>query len=148
MKRMLNVLLAALPLIAALLVASCAKPEGPASTPSPTAAPAATAGSSAPAAGPKAASGDLNVAKGHLERAVTEFGNRNNRGAIDYITLARAELTAAAAAATGKTKTDIEAANKDLDSAQTMIEKNEKTAETALKKVTQKVDKLANAAKP
>jgi len=125
---------------AALWLTGCAKREEQAATkasPSPSASPAA-AGAQA------AASGDLEIAKDYLDKASSELKNNNKRGAFEYLDLARGEITAAAANETGKSKTEIETAGKDLDAAKSLIEKNDKKAETSLEKVINKIDKLAS----
>lgn len=91
--------------------------------------------------------GDLVIATENLNLAIKEFHNRNNRGALEYIEIARAEVAAAVAKATDKSKTKLEAAAKDLDSVKSMIGQNdgskEKETDKQFSKVIDKIGKLA-----
>jgi hypothetical protein len=134
-------------LTAALSFSGCAKQgeEAVSPTPTPTATPVVAA-TETPTPTP-AATGDLTAAKDHLDKAATELKNNNNKGALDHVDLALDELKAALVNADAKTRVDLETAQKELDSARGLIEKNDKTAATSLAKVTAKVAKLASAPK-
>lgn len=123
-----------------LWLSGCSKQEKPSvAAPSP---------SASRAAKPKSTpvQGDLVVATENLNLAIKEFHNRNNRGALEFIETARAEVAAAVAKATDKSKPKLEAAAKDLDSVKTMIEQhdNDKDTDKKFSKVIDKIGKLAD----
>ncbi len=147
MKKLVISILSIILLAAMLSLGGCAKQgeEAASPTPTPTETPVAAA-TETPTPTP-AATGDLTAAKDHLDKATTELKNNNNKGALDHVDLALDEIKAALVNADDKTRADLEAAQKELDSARGLIEKNDKTAATSLAKVTTKVAKLASAPK-
>jgi hypothetical protein len=141
-------------LAAALLLVGCAKHEAPSAS---KVAPSPSPNSAKPT--PTPATGDLVLAQEFLNLAAKEFYNRNNRGALEYIDMSRAELAAAVTKATDavtkaadakskkaadKFKTNLETAAKDLDSVKTMIEKSDKKTDNSLTNLIEKIGKLAN----
>ena len=126
---------------AALWLSGCSKQETPSATaPSP---------SASRAAKPKSTpvQGDLTVASGNLDLAIKEFHNHNNRGALEFLEIVRAEVAAAIAKAPDKSKSKpkLDAVAKDLDSFKTMIEQNDKKADDFLKnkKLVERIGKLS-----
>lgn len=123
---------------AVLWLNGCARQERPSvAAPSPSASRAAAKPKSTPL------KGDLVVATENLNLAIKEFHNRNHRGALEFIEIARAEVAAAIAQATDKSKPKLEAAAKDLDSVKTMIEQNDKKTDDSFKKLIEKIGKIA-----
>ncbi len=123
---------------AVLWLNGCARQERPSvAAPSPSASRAAAKPKSTPV------QGDLVIATENLNLAIKEFHNRNNRGALEFIEIARAEMAAAVAHATDKAKPKLEAAAKNLDSVKTMIEQNDKKADKSLTDLIDKIGKLA-----
>jgi hypothetical protein len=128
-------------LVAAFGLNGCTRPEE-SSTASTSSSPAASPAAS-PSASPTATGNELVSAKDYLDQAIRESRNRNRRGALEYLDLARTQLITAAASAEDKIRKELEAAGKDLDSVKAMIEKSDKKADAALATLTQKVAKLA-----
>ena len=83
----------------------------------------------------------------NLDLAIKEFHNHNNRGALEFLEIVRAEVAAAIAKAPDKSKSKpkLDAVAKDLDSFKTMIEQNDKKADDFLKnkKLVERIGKLS-----
>jgi len=92
---------------------------------------------------PRPVQGDLDIATDKLELAIKEFHNRNNRGALEFIELARVEITAAVANAPDKSKSKFEAVAKDFDLFKTKVEQNDKKTDDSFEKLMKKIEKLA-----
>jgi PBP1b-binding outer membrane lipoprotein LpoB len=119
----------------ALLFAGCGKGDS-ASSSSASPKPSATAT-------PKP-TGDLILAKEHLDRAMDELLNKNFRGAQDYLEPARGEVVAAASAAKDKQRTELESIATSLASIKGLVDAHDADAEKELRRTTARVDKLAH----
>ena len=118
----------------ALLPAGCKRDgttsAGPAAKPSATATPKPT--------------GDLILAKEDLDLAMGELLNKNFKGALDYLEPGRAEVVAAATAASDKQRPELESIATSLASIRGLLEARDPEAEKLLRKTTARVDKLAH----
>lgn len=127
-------------LCAVLGLSGCARKET-SSVLAPTASPAATKAKPTPTP----VQGDLVVASGNLELALKEFHNRNNRGALEFIEIARTELNAVGAKVPDKSKSKFEAVVKALDTFKAKGEQNDKKTDASYDDLVKKLEKLAQA---
>ena len=89
--------------------------------------------------------GDLILAKEHLDQAMGELLNKNFQGALDYLEPGRSEVLAAANAATdSKKRAELESIATSLASIRGLVEARDAEAEKDLRKATARVDKLAH----
>ncbi|HYE75004.1 MAG TPA: hypothetical protein VEF04_16805 [Blastocatellia bacterium] len=139
-------------LIVAVWAVGCASSENKTSeattSPSPSATAAATASPAATVAEAKVdVAGAWAQTKEHLEMAATELKNKNTRGAVDHLAVAQKELASVSDNAPVTVKSVIDAAGKQIETAKSLVEKNDATASAALTKATDLVSKAADLAK-